>query len=148
MALRQADWRADSQAVYGYQLEKVTAKEKELIDDPKEKEVIAVFKARSDELAEKLKDVKGALENDRNAATKKLEELKAANASPEDIKKAEKALADVPANEEAAKKAGQPPRQPPMRAQDLSQVCRATPHSLRATPMGMRKPRKLSTLHG
>ena len=93
------------QAVYGYQLEKVTAKEKELIDDPKEKEVIAVFKARSDELAEKLKDVKGALENDRNAATKKLEELKAANASPEDIKKAEKALADVPANEEAAKKA-------------------------------------------
>ena len=29
------------QAIYGYQLEKVTATEKQLLDDPKEKEVIA-----------------------------------------------------------------------------------------------------------
>jgi Na+(H+)/acetate symporter ActP len=34
------------QAVYGYQLQKVTEREKQLlIDDPKEKEVIAIFKA-------------------------------------------------------------------------------------------------------
>jgi len=93
------------QAIYGYQLEKVTAKEKELIDDPKEKEVIAIFKARSDELAEKLKDVKSALEADKAAAMKKVDELKAANAPEAEVKAAEKALAAVPPNEEAAKKA-------------------------------------------
>jgi cation/acetate symporter len=36
------------QAIYGYQLEKVTAKEKELTNDPKEVEVRNVFKARAD----------------------------------------------------------------------------------------------------
>ena len=33
------------QAIYGYQLQKVTELEKKLIDDPKEKEVIAIYKA-------------------------------------------------------------------------------------------------------
>src|SRR6218665_637908 len=36
------------QAIYGFQLEKVTALEKKLTDDPKEKEVIAAFKALAD----------------------------------------------------------------------------------------------------
>jgi len=93
------------QAVYGYQLQKVTEKEKALIDDPKEKEVIAVFKARVDEMDAKLKDVKGALEADKAAATKKIEDLKAANAPAADIAAAEKALAALPKDEEAAKKA-------------------------------------------
>jgi cation/acetate symporter len=93
------------QAVYGYQLQKVTEKEKALIDDPKEKEVIAVFKARVDELDAKLKDVKGALEADKAAATKKIEDLKAANAPAADVAAAEKALAALPKDEEAAKKA-------------------------------------------
>ena len=39
------------QAIYGCQLEKVTAKEKKLIADPKEQEVIAIFKQRADDLA-------------------------------------------------------------------------------------------------
>jgi cation/acetate symporter len=93
------------QAVYGYQLQKVTEKEKALIDDPKEKEVIAVFKARADEMDAKLKDVKAALEADKAAATKKIEDLKAANAPAADIAAAEKALAALPKDEEAAKKA-------------------------------------------
>ncbi len=93
------------QAIYGYQLQKVTEKEKALIDDPKEKEVIAVFKARVDEMDAKLKDVKGALEADKAAATKKIEDLKAANAPAADIAAAEKALAALPKDEEAAKKA-------------------------------------------
>ena len=42
-------------------LQKVTEREKQLREDPKEKEVIAVFKARSDEFAAKLKDVPAAL---------------------------------------------------------------------------------------
>ena len=93
------------QAIYGYQLEKVTAKEKELIDDPKEKEVIAAFKAKADEFGEKLKDVKTALEADKATAAKKVEDLKASNAPAADITAAEKALASLPKDEAAAKDA-------------------------------------------
>ena len=93
------------QAIYGYQLQKVTEKEKALIDDPKEKEVRAIFKARADEFDAKLKDVKAALEADKAAAAKKIEDLKAANAPAAEIAAAEKAQAALPKDEEAAKKA-------------------------------------------
>jgi len=91
------------QLIYGYQLEKVTEKEKALREDPKEKEVIGIFKAQADALGEKLKDVKTALEADRTAATRKLEDLKASSAPAEQIAAAEKALAAVPKDEAAAK---------------------------------------------
>ncbi|MEY4653704.1 MAG: hypothetical protein RI884_2285, partial [Pseudomonadota bacterium] len=93
------------QAIYGAQLAKVTEREKQLIADPKEQEVRAIFKAQSDALAAKLKDVPAALAADRAAAQKKVEELKAASAPLAEVQAAEKALAAVPANEEAAKKA-------------------------------------------
>jgi len=93
------------QAIYGAQLSKVTEREKQLIADPKEQEVRAIFKAQSDALAAKLKDVPAALAADRAAAQKKVEELKAASAPLAEVQAAEKALAAVPANEEAAKKA-------------------------------------------
>jgi len=92
------------QAVYGYQLEKVTAKEVELIKDPKELEVRAIFKARADAFGEKLKDVPAALAADKAAAEAKVAELKAANAPAADLAAAEKALAGVPKDAEAAKK--------------------------------------------
>ncbi|MEY4713086.1 MAG: Cation/acetate symporter ActP, partial [Pseudomonadota bacterium] len=92
------------QAIYGLQLQKVTEKEKALIDDAKEKEVIAVFKQRSDDLAAKLKDPKAALEADKAAATQKVEELKTANAPAAELAAAEKSLAALPKNEEEAKK--------------------------------------------
>jgi len=93
------------QAIYGYQLQKVTAKEQLLIDDPKEKEVIAIFKQQSDDLAAKLKDVPTALAADKAAAAKRVEDLKAANAPLAELQAAEKAMAAVPANEAAARKA-------------------------------------------
>jgi cation/acetate symporter len=93
------------QAIYGQQLEKVTAAEQRLIDDPKEKEVIAIFRKQADDLGAKLKDVPVALAADRAAATAKLTELKAANAPVADIQTAEKALAALPANDAAAKDA-------------------------------------------
>ncbi len=43
------------QLVYGFQLQKVTEREKALVNDAKEKEVIADFKARADEADAKLK---------------------------------------------------------------------------------------------
>jgi cation/acetate symporter len=93
------------QAVYGQQLQKVTALEQKLIDDPKEKEVIAIFKKQADDLGAKLKDVPAALAADKAAAQKKVDDLKAANAPVADIQAAEKALAAVPANDAAAKTA-------------------------------------------
>ncbi len=93
------------QLVYGFQLEKVTAREAELMKDPKELEVIAVFKQRADDLGAKLKDIPAALAADKAAAEKKLADLKAANAPAADIAAAEKALAAVPKDEAAAKDA-------------------------------------------
>ena len=93
------------QLVYGFQLEKVTAKEKVLIDDPKEKEVRAIFKKNADDLAAKLKDVPAALAADKAAAEKKVVDLKAANAPVAEITAAEKALAAIPKTEADAKKA-------------------------------------------
>ncbi len=93
------------QAIYGYQLQKVTEAEKKLRDDPKEKEVIAVFRAQADALADKLKDVPAALAADKEAGQKKVADLKAANAPAAELAAAEKALAAIPADAEAAKKA-------------------------------------------
>jgi cation/acetate symporter len=93
------------QAIYGFQLEKVSGLEQKLIDDPKEKEVIAIFKKQADDLGAKLKDVPAALAAERAAAQKKVDDLKAANAAVADIQAAEKALAAVPANDAAAKDA-------------------------------------------
>ena len=84
------------QAIYGYQLEKITAREQQLIDDPQEKEVIAIFKQRSDDLVAKLKDVPAALALDRASAQRKFDELQAANAPLREVQAAGRALASVP----------------------------------------------------
>jgi cation/acetate symporter len=93
------------QAVYGSQLEKVSAKEKELIADPKEKEVIAIFRQRAEDMSVKLNDVPAALAADRAAAQTKLDRLKAANAPLAELQAAEKALAALPKDEAAARAA-------------------------------------------
>jgi cation/acetate symporter len=93
------------QAIYGYQLEKVTAKEKLLTNDPKELEVRAIFKQRSADLAEKLKDPAAALAVDKAAATTKVADLKAANATAAELAAAEKALTSLPIDAAAAKAA-------------------------------------------
>ncbi len=93
------------QAVYGYTLQKVTAKEELLLKDPKELEVRAIFKARSDAAVEKLKDVPAAMASDKAAAIKAVDDLKAANGTPAAIKAAETALAGLPKTEADAKTA-------------------------------------------
>jgi cation/acetate symporter len=93
------------QAVYGYTLQKVTAKEEQLLKDPKELEVRGIFKARSDAAVEKLKDVPASMAADKAAAQKALDDLKAANGSVAAIKSAEAALAGLPKDEAAAKAA-------------------------------------------
>jgi cation/acetate symporter len=93
------------QAVYGYQLEKVTALEAKLKADPKEIEVINIFKANAAAADAKLKDVPAAMAADQAAAQKKLDDLKAANGPAADIQAAEKALAALPKTADDAKKA-------------------------------------------
>jgi cation/acetate symporter len=93
------------QAIYGMQLQKVTEAEKRLTNDPKEKEVRDIFAKRSADLAEKLKDPAAALASDRASATKKIEDLRAASGPAAEIADAEKALAALPKDADAARRA-------------------------------------------
>jgi cation/acetate symporter len=92
------------QAVYGYQLQKVTAREKELSLDPKELEVQQIFKQRASELSAKLLDPQAALVADRLRATKALAALKASDAPLVSIYAADRALSNLPKSTEAALK--------------------------------------------
>ena len=93
------------QLVYGFQLEKVTAREKELSADAKELEVRAIFRQRSDALAEKLSHPAVSLADDKQAASKKLEQLKSTNAPVAEVSTAGKALASLPKDEAGARMA-------------------------------------------
>jgi cation/acetate symporter len=92
------------QAIYGFQLQKVTEAEKKLTSDPKELEVREIFKQRSAALAEKLKDPAAALAKDKADAEKKIADLKAASAPAAEIAAAEKALAGLPKDAADARK--------------------------------------------
>ncbi|MFZ2651557.1 MAG: sodium:solute symporter family protein [Burkholderiaceae bacterium] len=92
------------QAVYGYQLQKVTEREKELMKDPKELEVIQIFKDRAAAADAKLKDVPAALAADKAAAEKAVADLKAANGPAAAISAAEATLAALPGDADAARK--------------------------------------------
>ena len=91
------------QLVVGQQLAKVTEREAQLLIDPKELEVRAMFKARADEYAAKLKNVPAALVADRAAAQKLSRELKARNAPLREIHAADKAIATQPKSEAQAR---------------------------------------------
>lgn len=93
------------QAVYGYQLEKVSKRGDELRADPKELEVAAIFKARAAEFDAKMKALPGSLVTERTEAEKKLADLRAANAPAAEIDAAAKAVAAVPKDEAEARKA-------------------------------------------
>jgi cation/acetate symporter len=93
------------QAIYGYQLEKVSKRGDDLRKDPKELEVVAIFQQRANEFDAKLKDIPAALAADKAAAEKKLADLKASNAMASQVTAAEKELAAVPKDEASAKAA-------------------------------------------
>ena len=93
------------QFVYGKTLEKVTEREKQLTDDPKEKEVRQIFADRAKAANEKVKALPGSLDTERAKTAKSLEDLKAANAPLPQINAAEKAVKDFPKDAAAAKSA-------------------------------------------
>ena len=90
------------QAINGYTLEKVTAREAQLIDDPKEKEVIAVYQQRANDLTAKLRDVPSALTKDRAVALRRVQKLQSVDAPLREVQVAERALAAVPKDEAGA----------------------------------------------
>jgi cation/acetate symporter len=89
------------QLVYGKVLEKVTAREQQLIDDPKEKEVRAIFKARADAANANLANP-NAFDEGKAKLAAAVEAAKAENA-PEKVSTAEAALKAWPADAAAAK---------------------------------------------
>jgi cation/acetate symporter len=91
------------QAIYGFQLEKVTAKENLLTHDPGELEVRALYRERSQELAAKLQNPALALAADKAAAEERLARLRQAQAPSRDISAAEKAVSALPRDAAAAR---------------------------------------------
>ncbi len=84
------------QAIYGFQLEKVSAKERLLTNDPKELEVRALYRERAQVLQAKLADPAAALAADKAAAEARLASLRAANAPSREVSAAEKAVSALP----------------------------------------------------
>jgi cation/acetate symporter len=91
------------QIAYGPVLEKVTQREKELTADPVEHQVRDLFKQRADAIDAKIKALPQSYDEDKAAAARKLEELKAAGAPEPEVRAAQKALDDFPKSAEAYK---------------------------------------------
>lgn len=90
------------QVVYGFQLEKVTAQEKRLTEDPKEQEVRQIYADRALKLQHMLADPPRALVAERAAAEAKVALLRASGASQTERIAAEKLLARMPRDPEVA----------------------------------------------
>jgi cation/acetate symporter len=93
------------QLVYGKVLEKVTEREKQLIDDPKEQEVRKIFADRAAAASAKLKGLPGSYDSEKAAVTKALDDAKAANAAPEALKPLQDAVDKFPKSADEAKAA-------------------------------------------
>ena len=91
------------QLVVGQQLAKISEREQQLLEDPKEIEVRALFKSRADDYAAKLQNVPAALVADRAAAQRLSKALKAENAPLREIQAADKAIAALPRTEAQAR---------------------------------------------
>ena len=91
------------QLVYGSVLEKVTAREKVLTNDPGEKQVRQIFADRAKAADDKIKGLPASYQTEKDVLVKKLEDLKAASAPKADLEAAEKALKSFPASPDAAK---------------------------------------------
>ncbi len=93
------------QFVVGQQLAKISMREQQLLVDPKELQVRALFQARAEAYTVKLQNVPTALVAERLAAQRHVKALKAENAPLREIQASEKALNALPRNEAQAREA-------------------------------------------
>ena len=91
------------QLIYGFQLEKVTAKEKLLMNDPKELEVRELYRRQANQLKYKLQDPASALMADKALAEARLSALREANAPSAAVSAAERALSALPRDSASAR---------------------------------------------
>jgi len=92
------------QLTYGIVLEKLGAKEQELFDSPKEIEARALYKARADDLEEKLRSLPASLSVEREHLSARVEALKDSASTPaRELFAAKRALKDLPHGEAEAR---------------------------------------------
>ncbi|MFC7289585.1 sodium:solute symporter family protein [Herminiimonas glaciei] len=89
---------------YGSAIAQLTEREKVLIDDPKEKEVRAIFRQRAYDLDDRLASLPESWENGRAEIQHNLEALKLGNAALQDIKQTGRELAAYPRDAEEAER--------------------------------------------
>jgi cation/acetate symporter len=82
--------------VYGRQLQKIAELEQKLAADPAEREVAAIFRQRSLDYADRLRDVDAALQRERAAALARIRALKAQGADSALVVQASRDLAALP----------------------------------------------------
>ena len=93
------------QLVYGSVLEKVSAREDQLLKDPKELEVRKLFADRAAAAETKLKALPGSFDSGKAEVQKALDDAKSSNAGPEQVVAAQKAVDTYPRDAAAAKTA-------------------------------------------
>ncbi len=91
------------QVAYGAVLQKVSERERQLTNDPREKEVRDLFRQRAADAKARIDALPKSWEEGRAAAEKKLADLQAAFAPLGDIRAAEKALVGYPKTPDAAR---------------------------------------------
>lgn len=89
--------------VYGAQLGKITDLENQLLESPSEHQVVMAYRDRAQELSARLQDVDAALEHERARAQARVKTLRAQNADVSLIVVANRALAQLPRDAEAAR---------------------------------------------
>jgi cation/acetate symporter len=93
------------QLVYGSVLEKVSAREEQLLKDPKELEVRKIFADRAAAAEAKIKGLPASFDTGKADVQKALDDAKAANAAPDVLTAAQKAVDSYPKDAAAAKAA-------------------------------------------
>jgi len=93
------------QLVYGSVLEKVSAREDQLLKDPKELEVRKLFADRAAAAETKLKALPGSFDSGKAEVQKALDDAKSSNAGSEQVVAAQKAVDTYPRDAAAAKTA-------------------------------------------
>ena len=91
------------QLVYGSVLEKVTAREDQLLKDPKELEVRKIFADRAAAAEAKIKELPGSFDSGKAEVQKALDDAKSANAAPDVVTAAQKSVDAYPKDAAAAK---------------------------------------------
>lgn len=88
--------------VYGQQLEKIAALERQLADSPAEQAVVAEYARRAAAYEQMLRDVPASLALEREAAQNRLQRLKAEGADATQVQAASRELAGLPKDAAAA----------------------------------------------